>query len=264
MPPGRMCFMMGRYGLLQSDRYCRYCGAAQSEAAVYCSTCGQPVATGVVDPLGTDPALTPVSPAPTVAASVTSVPTDATFGRRLAAGLLDIVLAGVALFAALAVAELTLRLVQGDVTSGAEAIGSISIELIVPWLYFADPGGIEGSGHVRQARVWPARRDTLRRAAVIRSGDRPLVRQMADAAHASASGSLWSPGRPGIRRCMTSWRAQWCAGSHPRRSTRGYRLAHGAHPHLPHGALVGRLDRRGATSGMTARTGSSCRRARRA
>ena len=120
-----------------SDRYCRYCGAPQSGAAVYCSTCGQPVAPAAVDPLATDPALVPIGPAPTVAGSVGSVPTDATFGRRLAAGLLDTALAGVALVAALLVTELFLILLQGDVTPGPEAIGSISTELIVPWLYFA-------------------------------------------------------------------------------------------------------------------------------
>jgi uncharacterized RDD family membrane protein YckC len=103
-----------------SDRYCKYCGAAQSQGTVYCSGCGQPVA-----------------PAPTVAGSVSGVPTDATFGRRLAAGLLDIVLAGVALFAALAAAGGILTLLQGDVLDPADAIASISTELIVPWLYFA-------------------------------------------------------------------------------------------------------------------------------
>src|SRR6266513_196499 len=110
-----------------SDRYCRYCGAAQSGAAVYCSTCGQPVAPGAAALLGTDPTLTPVG----------SVPTYATFGRRLAAGLLDIVIAGVALFAALLAAGGILTLIQGDVLDPADAIASISTELIVPWLYFA-------------------------------------------------------------------------------------------------------------------------------
>jgi uncharacterized RDD family membrane protein YckC len=117
-----------------SDRYCRYCGAAQSGAAVYCSTCGQPVAPGAVDPFATDPALAPIGPVPAVAGSR---PTEATFGRRLAAGLLDIVIAGVALFAALVAAGGILTLIQGDVLDPAGAIASISTELIVPWLYFA-------------------------------------------------------------------------------------------------------------------------------
>jgi uncharacterized RDD family membrane protein YckC len=119
------------------DRYCRYCGAAQSEAAVYCTTCGKPVTPSAVDLSAIDPVLTPVGSAPTIAASVSNVPRDATFGRRLAAGLLDIVLAGAALFAALVAMQLLLILIQGDVTSGPEAVGSISTELIVPWLYFA-------------------------------------------------------------------------------------------------------------------------------
>lgn len=101
---------------------------------MYCSTCGQPVAPSAV---AIDPVLTPVGSAPTIAASVGSVPTDATFGRRLAAGLLDIVLAGVVLLAALAGVGGVLTLVQGEITSRADAIGSISVELIVPWLYFA-------------------------------------------------------------------------------------------------------------------------------
>jgi len=124
-------------GMEPGDRYCRHCGAVHSQAATYCSTCGQPIMPGAVDPGSGDLQRMPVDPAAAISARPDSVPTDATFGRRLAAGLLDTVIAGIALFVALAAMGGLVILIQGELTSRADAIGSISTELIVPWLYFA-------------------------------------------------------------------------------------------------------------------------------